>query len=491
MMAVSATLKGGILKVKGTKHSDRVYFRQNSGIIAISGVNKRFAADQVKSILISLSKGNDTVSFDSLNNGGTQTLAESITLTSNKNEMALVHLAGGHDVTLNGAGHELTIAINGLAALDGQALSWNDPSPQPSPDPTNWFDSHVIDTALRSLGHTLYSDGRIDRSDMIALLRNSEDDGTIDSTELTDLRAIVSDTALFAASDYVWILSSYIVSGNTANANYQGQALVNLTPGSTDAQMEKLIDKWFLGLDRPVADGAYRQVSGSLFVGGPAYTDIHQGELGDCYFVSSLAETALKDPSIISNMFIVNGDGTYTVRFYELGTAQYVTVDSYLPTSAGGQLMYADYGALYNDVNNELWTALAEKAYVQMNEMGWLRSGLTGNGQNAYSAIEGGYIYVALGQITGHSTLPFTSTAGATSLTSFVNAYNQGKLIGFASMFAPSSPQVVGSHAYAVVGYDATNQTITLFNPWGIEYGLVTMDWSQIQSNFFYFDQAA
>jgi hypothetical protein len=33
------------------------------------------------------------------------------------------------------------------------------------------------------------------------------------------------------------------------------------------------------------------------------------------------------------------------------------------------------------------------------------------------------------------------------------------------------------------------NQTITLFNPWGIEYGLVTMTWAQIGQNFSYFDQ--
>ena len=79
--------------------------------------------------------------------------------------------------------------------------------------------------------------------------------------------------------------------------------------------------------------------------------------LGDCYFMCSLAETALKNPSAITNMFIVNGDGTYTVRFYNAGTPQYVTVDSYLPTSSGGQLIYADYGAAYNNANNELWTA--------------------------------------------------------------------------------------------------------------------------------------
>ena len=168
--------------------------------------------------------------------------------------------------------------------------------------------------------------------------------------------------------------------------------------------MEKLVNKWFLGLDRPTAGGAYRQVAGQLFVNGATYTDIHQGYLGDCYFMSSLGEVALKNQAAITNMFIVNGDGTYTVRFYHNGVAEYVTVDSYLPTNSGGALIYANRGANYNNASNELWTALAEKAYVQMNEMGWTRGSLTGTGQNSYAAIEGGYIYAALGHITGQAT---------------------------------------------------------------------------------------
>jgi hypothetical protein len=244
-----------------------------------------------------------------------------------------------------------------------------------------------------------------------------------------------------------------------------------------------------LGTDRPTAGGAYQQFAGQLFVNGATYDDIHQGNLGDCYFVASLGEVALKNQAAITNMFVVNGDGTYTVRFYHNGVAEYVTVDSYLPTNGGGGLLYANRGAYYANSSNELWTALAEKAYVQMNEMGWTRGSLSGSGQNSYDAISGGYIYAALGHITGQATTAFTFTTGSTSFTTFVNAWNQGKSIGFASKTTPASTQVVGGHAYAVVGYDATNQTITLFNPWGVEYGLVTMTWAQIQQNFSYFDR--
>ncbi len=145
----------------------------------------------------------------------------------------------------------------------------------------------------------------------------------------------------------------------------------------------------------------------------------------------------------------------------------------------------------YTNANNELWTPLAEKAYVQLNEFGWERPGLPGSGQNAYAAIEGGYIYAPLGHITGQSTTAFAQTSPSSSFTTFVNAFNAGKLIGFASNQTPASSSVVGSHAYAVVGYDAVTQKVTLFNPWGTEYGLLTLSWAQIQQNFGYFDRTA
>jgi hypothetical protein len=71
-----------------------------------------------------------------------------------------------------------------------------------------------------------------------------------------------------------------------------------------------------------------------------------------------------------------------------------------------------------------------------------------------------------------------------------VTAWNAGKMIGFASYVnPPAGSGVVGSHAYAVTSYNAAAQTITLFNPWGIHYGQITMNWAQIQANFQYFDR--
>ncbi len=311
---------------------------------------------------------------------------------------------------------------------------------------------------------------------MISLFRAVETAGAITATQMTDLELIVNTTTLFGTLDYVQKLSSYIVLGNTANAFYQGTALGNLTSGSSPGQLEELLDKWFLGLDRPAAGAAYSEASGVLFAaGGPAYTDVYQGNLNDCALMASLAETALRSNSTITSMFIVNGDGTYTVRFAHGGVNEFVTVDSYLP---GGGTVYARVA------NSVLWVALAEKAYVQASEMSWF-----GGKTNAYSSVEFLYAYSTIGNITGQSTVGLTMTANSNSQSTFANAFGAGKLICLISY--ANAPVVVQNHAYAVVDYDATTGTVTLFNPWGIQTGLLTLAWSDLVLNFQYFDRTA
>lgn len=342
--------------------------------------------------------------------------------------------------------------------------------------PDNWFDDHIQDAAVRSLGSSLYVDGLIDRSDILALFQSAKDGGSVDATEFNDLAAIASNTSLYGTFEYVKKLTSYVVSGNSANVNYQGQTLGNLAAGSTATQLTNLVNKWFLGLDRPATPYGYALASGTLFVDGPSYTDIAQGSLNTCAFLASLAETSLRSPSTINGMFVVNGDSTYTVRFYHDGVAEYVTVDSYLP--AGG-------GAYAGVPNGELWAALAEKAYAQFGETSEIGR------NNSYASIENLYAYSTLTEITGQPTRGINGTAGVNSLSTFVSAYDAGKLICLASSASPPMGGIVANHVYAVVSYDAAAHTVTLFNPWGITSGLTTLTWSQVQANFLYYDRTA
>ena len=313
-----ASFSSGVLKVTGTNGGDNLAFRQTSGKIYISNVAGAWDASNVKSIIVYLQDGNDYVSFDSLANGGNQAISEAITVRSGAGNET-VRLANGHDVTFSGLGHTLTIATNGTVKLDGQTLSWDDdptppPPPPPNPNP-NWFDTNIQDAALRTLGSSLYIDSVISRADILSLLNSAKDGSVVDQTELADLRRMVDNASLFGADDYTRTITSYVAYGTVANTNYQGTALGNLGAGSTSTHLDKLVNKWFLGLDRPVASGTYQQIAGTLFVGGAEYSDVNQGSVGDCYYLAALAEIALRSNSTITSMFTVNGDGTYGVKF--------------------------------------------------------------------------------------------------------------------------------------------------------------------------------
>lgn len=348
----------------------------------------------------------------------------------------------------------------------------------------------IQDAGLRRQVRASFQDGELDRNDMIDIFRKAEDGGVVNGREFNDLQRIVNNPSRFNMQDYVYVLSDKIVNGNLANTN---SGIGNLEAGSSATQMEDLIGKWFLGSDRPDVGGyTYQYASGSLFQDGISYQDVNQGAVGDCYFLASLAATAFGSSSTIENMFIDNGDSTYTVRFYNQDTAEadYVTVDSYLPTNGTGRFIYADSAnsssGYYDDPSNELWVALAEKAYAQINESGWLGQDNT----NSYEGISGGYMAYALEHVTGSN----ASLANSLDFNSIVDAFNSGKLIGFCSKDETEvGSGIVPLHAYALTGYDSSTETFTLFNPWGIHSsyftpGLLELTWSEITANFLYWD---
>src|SRR5271157_3581361 len=189
------------------------------------------------------------------------------------------------------------------------------------------------DPQIQSLVQTLDADGSLDRADMMQILFSvGNEDGVVDATDFNDLKTILADASIFHIPGYVQVLAGDVINGNPANASYQGTLLGNLTAGSSATTLHLLVDKWFLGTDHPATTYAYQSFAGSLFVNNPTYTDMQQGNLGDCYLIASLGALAKSSVKAIQNMFIDNGDNTWTVRFYVGGTTtpDYVTVDRYL-----------------------------------------------------------------------------------------------------------------------------------------------------------------
>ena len=137
--------------------------------------------------------------------------------------------------------------------------------------------------------------------------------------------------------------------------------------------------------------------------------------------------------------------------------------------------VYAGWGGgSISSTSNELWVALAEKAYAQLAESGWSRSS---NSNNSYAAIEGGWMDVVIRQVTGlNATSQSVNNMTQTQLINLVNS-NQILTAGFVY---GAGYGVYDSHAYTITAYNATNQTFHLRNPWGTSHADVT--WSQLLS---------
>jgi hypothetical protein len=134
-----------------------------------------------------------------------------------------------------------------------------------------------------------------------------------------------------------------------------------------------------------------------------------------------------------------------------------------------------------------LWVALAEKAYCQINQEGWLGHGH----KNSYRAINAGSPADTITQITGDTTgfTAITAHSSSAMLGTIVSDFQSGKAISFATKNRGTAANIVGDHSYAMINYDSATQEVTLFNPWGLNNGtpfpgLVNLSWSDIVHSF-------
>ncbi len=346
-----------------------------------------------------------------------------------------------------------------------------------TPPTVDWYSASLQDAGLVNAIRIAGSDGDLSRSDLISIFRNSQDDGTVSAIELTDLNTLLNNTSRWTITDDVKTLSKKLLSTDSSNLIYQSATLGVLTADSSALQMDNLINKWFLGLDRPTLTSTsygYRSISGSLFQNGISATDIKQGQVGDCYFLCTLSSIANEQPAFIQNMFTDNGDNTWTVRFKNGAVWDYVTVDRFLPTDSNGNLVYASIASNATSVTNELWVALAEKAYAQIGASGWTRGT---DRTNSYASIEAGWMSYVIRQVTGLDNV-WNSSSAITAQTA-IDVVNTNKVITVA-FGSTVNFGVVGNHAYAVTQYNAATGTFHLENPWGKEH--VDLTWAQLTS---------
>jgi hypothetical protein len=337
--------------------------------------------------------------------------------------------------------------------------------------------SLFINEDIKQLVDWYYADLNIDRNEMINILKFiGDDDMIVDDGELTDVRMVIV-SSYYVMPEYVRELARDVTHSSPANLRFKGQALGNLTAGSSSDHLNKLIDKWFYGADVPALLGSnvsYVQSNGVLYNGDLTLNQTKQGYVGDCYLIASVVSIAGKDPEKIKAAFIDNGDNTYTVRWYSsVGVADYVTVNKMLPSS-NGNLYYAGLGQNVLSDISALWGALLEKAYAQWNETG--NAGR--NGTNSYAGIEGGWMHNVNRQLLGYNSQNFYFSSSTEQ--TLRNEINAGKAVTVGTNGTVAAGWV-GGHAYVVTGYNATNNTYSLINPWG--YNHLNVTWAQMVSN--------
>jgi hypothetical protein len=321
--------------------------------------------------------------------------------------------------------------------------------------------------------------GSITYTGMLSLLQ-SDAVGGMTAAKFGALEDVDNDLNVkggLTTSQYVEQITDDVVAGDSANADWNGgssaaTALGDLTANSTANQANELIGKWFLGTDLPgVAGGpsAYQATALPLYgpSGAPIADDVNQGDLGDGYLMSSLADVAAQNPSAIESMISSNGNGTYSVDFNVNGEDTYVTVNSELPVltsnaeqANGSDLAYAN--------GSTSWAPLIEKAYAELHEQSGVPGNGTDEGENSYTAIAGGLAY-PLTEITGQSidswSLSGMSTSAQNSLASTLGSTFAANGEVLLSTAGQTQGNLVAGQMFEVTGFDAATGTLTIENP--------------------------
>jgi hypothetical protein len=217
-----------------------------------------------------------------------------------------------------------------------------------------------------------------------------------------------------------------------------------------------------------IADHQYYGASQELYnpkEANPINPDaVKQGEVGDCYFLASVAAVAKTNPDAIKQMIKENTDGTYTVTFPgDAGHHQLIVTK---PTEAEEEI--------YNGASKYgTWASVLEKAY---GELGKIHQGLGDDTAPSRGIRDGGWsaqpLYLLTGHVANEKAVKNTSEAEMLSVLQDAEKNNKAATIGSnADTAGVKMPDgYLPRHEFTFMGLDKNSHggwDVVMRNPWG------------------------
>jgi len=204
--------------------------------------------------------------------------------------------------------------------------------------------------------------------------------------------------------------------------------------------------------------------------------NLHQGEVGNCWFISAMSVVVATDPEIIKQRFVASYPelGCFVLNFFKFGNWIEVIVDDRLLVSGGkfrggytdGNLVFCRNGGDEKTGNpsNEIWAAIMEKAYAKLH--------------GGYANIDGGFYETGVSDLCGAN--PFRISKGMTASDLFkkVNANRDNGVKVLMGAGTPGTGEekmsngLVSGHAYGVLDLLKKENAPILCkirNPWGAD----------------------
>ena len=227
-----------------------------------------------------------------------------------------------------------------------------------------------------------------------------------------------------------------------------------------------------------------RTVGRTLFMAGdPSLLSFHQGRIGDCYFLALVGGLVNRGPAAVHSMIRRSGSG-YTVRF---GGGPEVAV----PALTDGEMIAGASAGREHGV----WLCALEKAYsIRCREALESKSGAPIDPNATVTDLigapvhrdsyQGALIHKAavepIALLTGHRavflTLSRSDVDGSPTglhevepvLVRMAREHRLGEVLTGPNGMEPDG--IPTAHAFGVLGYDASAQSVTVFNPWGNDF---------------------